>query len=209
MRSSNKSRSRNKNNRNRNHNHNQSHGGNVVNRVFDSSGPDGKVRGTPQQIIDKYQSLARDAQLAGDRVAAENFLQHAEHYTRLLVTAQREMNERREAQEAQRAAQEAQRAAQEAQRQAQQAAQAEKNPAPKPAPAPVATGAADDQPEIPVMGTADLFPGQEDAGNLVQTPESRPAKPKSNKPRTRRKPAPKPAAQEGEASKPSPENVVE
>jgi hypothetical protein len=42
------------------------------------------VRGTPQQIIEKYQMLARDAQLSNDRVAAENFLQHAEHYTRML-----------------------------------------------------------------------------------------------------------------------------
>jgi hypothetical protein len=65
--------------------------GNIVNRVFDSSGPEGKVRGTPQQIIDKYQVLARDAQLSGDRVAAENFLQHAEHYTRMLSEAQREL----------------------------------------------------------------------------------------------------------------------
>lgn len=65
--------------------------GNIVNRVFDSSGPEGKVRGTPQQIIDKYMILARDAQLSNDRVAAENFLQHAEHYTRMLGEAQREM----------------------------------------------------------------------------------------------------------------------
>jgi len=40
-----------------------------MNRVFDSSGPEGKVRGTPQQIIDKYNQLARDAQLSNDRVA--------------------------------------------------------------------------------------------------------------------------------------------
>ena len=72
---------------------------NVVNRVFDSSGPDGKVRGTPQQIIDKYQLLERDSQLAGDRIAAENFLQHAEHYMRLLTEAQKEVEARREAQE--------------------------------------------------------------------------------------------------------------
>ncbi|MCC5959807.1 MAG: DUF4167 domain-containing protein [Rhodobacteraceae bacterium] len=65
--------------------------GNIVNRVFDSSGPEGKVRGTPQQIIEKYQVLARDAQLSNDRVAAENFQQHAEHYTRMLAQAQREM----------------------------------------------------------------------------------------------------------------------
>lgn len=71
--------------------------GNIVNRVFDSSGPEGKVRGTPQQIIDKYQVLARDAQLSNDRVAAENFQQHAEHYTRLLAQAQREQQAEAEA----------------------------------------------------------------------------------------------------------------
>ena len=65
--------------------------GNIINRVFDSSGPEGKVRGTPQQIIEKYQFLARDAQLSNDRVAAENFMQHAEHYTRMLAEAAREM----------------------------------------------------------------------------------------------------------------------
>ncbi|MCB1410722.1 MAG: DUF4167 domain-containing protein [Rhodobacteraceae bacterium] len=94
MRQSNK-RSRSKNNRPRSL-------GNIVNRVFDSSGPEGKVRGTPQQIIDKYTLLARDAQLSGDRVAAENFQQHAEHYTRMLNEAQaelaREAEQRREQQ---------------------------------------------------------------------------------------------------------------
>lgn len=88
MRSS-KSRSRNK-NRNRN---NQG-GGNIVNRVFDSSGPEGKVRGTPAQIIEKYNQLARDAQLSGDRVAVENFQQHSEHYTRMLAAAQKEIDAR-------------------------------------------------------------------------------------------------------------------
>lgn len=83
MRSS-KSRSRNKSNRQRTI-------GNIINRVFDSSGPEGKVRGTPQQIIDKYLALARDAQLGNDRVAEQNFLQHAEHYTRMLGEAQREI----------------------------------------------------------------------------------------------------------------------
>lgn len=89
MRSS-KSRSRSKQNRPRTI-------GNIVNRVFDSSGPEGKVRGTPQQIIEKYQALARDAQLSNDRVAAENFLQHAEHYTRMLGEAMREMAVEQEA----------------------------------------------------------------------------------------------------------------
>jgi len=93
MRSS-KSRSRNKSNRNRSV-------GNVVNRVFDSSGPEGKVRGTPQQIIDKYTQLARDAQLGNDRVSFENFQQHAEHYQRMLNEAQREQEARREEHERQ------------------------------------------------------------------------------------------------------------
>lgn len=70
--------------------------GNVINRVFDSSGPEGKVRGTPQQVIEKYDLLARDASLAGDRVAAENFQQHAEHYLRLLSRAQKEQDSRRD-----------------------------------------------------------------------------------------------------------------
>jgi hypothetical protein len=83
MRSS-KSRSRSKQNRPRSL-------GNVINRVFDSSGPEGKVRGTPQQVIDKYLQLARDAQLSNDRVASENFQQHAEHYIRMLSEATREM----------------------------------------------------------------------------------------------------------------------
>ena len=76
--------------------------GNVVNRVFDSSGPEGKVRGTPQQIIDKYNQLARDAQLSNDRVATENFQQHAEHYLRMLAEAQREQAERQAQQQQQR-----------------------------------------------------------------------------------------------------------
>ena len=91
MRSS-KSRSRSNKNRNRSV-------GNIINRVFDSSGPEGKVRGTPQQIIDKYNQLARDSQLSNDRVATENFQQHSEHYVRLLAEAQREMDSRREQQD--------------------------------------------------------------------------------------------------------------
>jgi hypothetical protein len=94
---SSRSRSRSKNSRNRQ----PQGGGNVVNRVFDSSGPEGKVRGTPQQVIEKYNQLARDAQLSNDRVAAENFQQHAEHYLRMLSEAQREMDQRREEQERQ------------------------------------------------------------------------------------------------------------
>lgn len=70
--------------------------GNVVNRVFESAGPEGKVRGTPQQIVDKYLTLARDAHTSGDRVMAENFLQHAEHYQRILLEAQGPRDEPRQ-----------------------------------------------------------------------------------------------------------------
>jgi len=60
-----------------------------ANRAFDSNGPDGvKVRGNAQTVFEKYQQLARDATSAGDRVLAENYLQHAEHYFRLLRAIQ-------------------------------------------------------------------------------------------------------------------------
>jgi hypothetical protein len=60
-----------------------------ANRAFDSNGPEGvKVRGAAQHVYEKYQQLARDAQTAGDRVLAENYLQHAEHYFRLMRAMQ-------------------------------------------------------------------------------------------------------------------------
>lgn len=59
-----------------------------ANRSYDSNGPDVKIRGTAAHICEKYQQLARDAISAGDRVTAENFYQHAEHYYRLLMAAQ-------------------------------------------------------------------------------------------------------------------------
>ena len=93
MRPSGKSRNKNRNNGRR------PNPGNVINRVFDSAGPEGKVRGTPQQIIDKYQSLAHDSQLSGDRVSAENFQQHSEHYARLLLDAQKEVADKAAMQE--------------------------------------------------------------------------------------------------------------
>ena len=51
---------------------------------YDSNGPDGKVRGTAQQVLEKYQVLGRDATSAGDRVAAEAYFQFAEHYYRVV-----------------------------------------------------------------------------------------------------------------------------
>ena len=57
--------------------------GGGLNRSFESNGPGVKLRGTAAQVYDKYLALARDASSAGDRVAAENYFQHAEHYFRL------------------------------------------------------------------------------------------------------------------------------
>lgn len=57
---------------------------NRINHVFESNGPDGRIRGTAQQIVEKYSTLARDAASSGDKVLSLNYLQHAEHYQRLL-----------------------------------------------------------------------------------------------------------------------------
>jgi hypothetical protein len=54
------------------------------NHVFDSNGPDIRVRGTSQQLFEKYLQLGRDATSGGDRVMAESYFQHAEHYFRIL-----------------------------------------------------------------------------------------------------------------------------
>ncbi len=60
-----------------------------VNRAFESNGPDNvKIRGNAQHVFEKYQQLARDATAAGDRVLGENYLQHAEHYFRVLRAVQ-------------------------------------------------------------------------------------------------------------------------
>jgi hypothetical protein len=60
---------------------------NPLTRSYESNGPDVKIRGTAQQVAEKYTTLARDAQSSGDRVMAENYLQHAEHYNRLIAAA--------------------------------------------------------------------------------------------------------------------------
>lgn len=61
---------------------------NNLNRTLESNGPDVKVRGTAHQICEKYQALARDAHASGDRIAYENYLQHAEHYHRIIAATQ-------------------------------------------------------------------------------------------------------------------------
>ena len=63
------------------------------NRSFDSTGPDVKIRGTAANVYEKYLQLARDAGSAGDRVMAENYLQHAEHYYRILMAQGAQLNQ--------------------------------------------------------------------------------------------------------------------
>ncbi|WP_455473940.1 DUF4167 domain-containing protein [Bartonella sp. B30(2025)] len=77
--------------RNNNGNNNNRRGPNPLSRNYESSGPDVKIRGNAQQIADKYLSLARDAQGSGDRVMSENYLQHAEHYLRIILAAVAQM----------------------------------------------------------------------------------------------------------------------
>jgi len=60
-------------------------GHNHGNRSLESNGPEVKIRGTAAQIYEKYAQYARDAQSGGDRVKYENYLQHAEHYFRVMV----------------------------------------------------------------------------------------------------------------------------
>src|ERR1700723_342584 len=71
-----------------NNNNNNRKGPNPLTRSYESSGPDVKIRGTAHHIGEKYLQLARDAQTSGDPVMAESFLQHAEHYFRLIAAAQ-------------------------------------------------------------------------------------------------------------------------
>ena len=140
------------------------------------------MRGTPQQIIDKYNQLARDAQLANDRVATENFQQHAEHYLRLLSEAQREMDAKREEQERYNRERQAERDRNRASHQ-----DGEAN-APSAAPAAAASVVPSmdpaDQPQPDILETPDA------GSSLVETPEDKP-KPKPRRPR---KPKPKPEA---------------
>jgi hypothetical protein len=84
---------------------NNNGGGFNPNRTYDSNGPEVKIRGSASHVYEKYLQLARDANSSGDRVMAENYLQHAEHYYRIVAAT----------------------AAQQAQYQAQQAAQAAAN----------------------------------------------------------------------------------
>jgi hypothetical protein len=85
----------NNNNKNRSRGRNNNGGRKHINplsRNFESNGPDVKVRGNASHIAEKYLQLARDAQSSGDSVMAENYLQHAEHYFRIVASAQPQQN---------------------------------------------------------------------------------------------------------------------
>ena len=91
------------------------------NRHYESNGPDVRIRGSAQQILDKYLQYARDAQTAGDRVKAEALFQHAEHYARIVAVFEKQKEEAR----LEREARDAQRAEERAQRDAERAAQSD------------------------------------------------------------------------------------
>jgi hypothetical protein len=75
------------NKRMRGRNNNRGKGQNPLTRVYESNGPDVKIRGTASHVAEKYMQLARDAHASGDPVAAENYFQHAEHYFRTIAAA--------------------------------------------------------------------------------------------------------------------------
>ena len=74
---------------------------NPLSRNYESNGPDVKIRGNAAHIAEKYGQLARDAQASGDSVMAENYLQHAEHYHRIILAAQAQMPQRNDDQPSQ------------------------------------------------------------------------------------------------------------
>lgn len=188
MRSSQKSgRSRGKGNRGKTQGHSP-------NRVYESAGPEGKVRGTPQQIIDKYLALARDAQLSGDRVGSENFLQHAEHYARILLAVQEaQQQDRRDQNQQPNGGQDRQDDDQSSsgQQNGQPSGDRQNNQKSQPQPRADRRNGEnakrdDDQPASDGLEAIDAA---EEGPGLVETPESKSAAPK---PRTRRPRPPKP-----------------
>ena len=89
----NKQRSRGRNNNNQRRG---GGGGNPLSRNYESNGPDVKIRGNAAHIAEKYVQLARDASSVGDNVMAENYLQHAEHYFRIILAAQAQYQPRQD-----------------------------------------------------------------------------------------------------------------
>ncbi len=187
-----------------------------ANRVYDSAGPEGKVRGTAQQIIDKYTSMARDAQTSGEGVLAENFFQHAEHYQRILTTIQAAEAEERERRQAAQQAEQERRAEQQARQQQQRAEnqpsettnrdqeslQAQNQPtqnverrdAPElPAPTANEDMKAAEPAAAKTVATAPLVEHSTEGPALVETPEAKLAEQRDTVTRPARRPRSKPA----------------
>lgn len=81
--------------RQRNRNNSGRSGNKNKNQVYDSNGPDVRIRGTAHQVAEKYMNLAKDANGSDDRILAESYLQHAEHYTRIINNWDQELAEER------------------------------------------------------------------------------------------------------------------
>ena len=90
--------------KNRSRGRNQRRSGNPANRVYESNGPDVKVRGTAQTVADKYLQLARDAVSSGDIVMSESYYQHAEHYMRIIAANQSQQQQQQQQREQERQA---------------------------------------------------------------------------------------------------------
>lgn len=169
------------------------------NRALESNGPGVKVRGAASTIYEKYQQLARDAALSGDRIMAENYLQFAEHYFRILRTQQIQREKREEEQAVQQAARKAEYEARKAQQQ-------DRN-APKNAPAAASKGDGDAAKASNGTGPMDVVTPQATPERVPAESQSSPAK--SSRParrRPRRSPAPSDASPAAEAAQPDENN---
>ncbi len=174
--------------RNKSRSNSRPSGGNIINRVFDSSGPEGKVRGTPQQIVEKYTQLHRDSLLARDSVNSENFAQHAEHYTRLLAEAQKEIDAKREEQEKHNRERQVEQDKQNRDRQAERDRERdarlkaqEEAAAAAPAPAPVEQPVQIEDGDSGLVETPEEAPKPEDSLKKEEAPKKR----RTRKPKTR------------------------
>ena len=96
MRTNNNNNNNFKRNRSRNQNRRSGNGGlNLRGNSFDSSGPEIRVRGSAVQVNEKYMALGNDSYLSGDRIQAESYFQHAEHYYRVFMLANGGVDPRR------------------------------------------------------------------------------------------------------------------
>jgi hypothetical protein len=178
--------------RSRNNNNNNNNRPPNANRAMESNGPGVKVRGAVSTIHEKYQQLARDANLSGDRVMAENYMQFAEHYYRVMRTQQAQREARDEEQAAQRAARQAQYDARKVQQQQEQRERREAAPenAPQPSETPApAQAQVVIPPAIPIPEKSTNGTGPMDVVTPEASPEAAPVKPARTPRRRVRRPA--------------------